>query len=77
MESEICSTTLSLGSLELSLQDVLRLRPGSIISLPLPDILEGVLQFAGNDWARVHMKMVEGCIEITVVTVGPVSEKFL
>jgi hypothetical protein len=58
--------SLCLGSLEMTLDEALSLRPGMKVEFDRPELLEGVIQIAGGDWARVRIALNESavCLEV-------------
>jgi hypothetical protein len=63
--SKLCAA-VSLGRIELDLEDLLALRPGSVISLPRPKELEATIAIGDTRWARVSLDTAGERLQLTV-----------
>ena len=57
---------LYLGELEMSISDLLDLRPGARIEFERPKNFQAIFQAAGGDWAKAEVTLTENgvCLEI-------------
>ena len=55
MSGDDIQVTLDLGSIELPLADLVRLRPGMTVEFERPAAFEGTIQVAGTPWATVQI----------------------
>ena len=74
MESQIYAE-LNLGQIELSMGDILKLRPGSTISFEKPKVISAALQFGDAAWALVDVRIGNDSIELSVREILPEAEK--
>jgi flagellar motor switch/type III secretory pathway protein FliN len=58
--------TLDLGEVELSLDELLALRPGSTVSFARPALLQGAIRVQGGLWALVDIECKEDEISLRV-----------
>jgi flagellar motor switch/type III secretory pathway protein FliN len=61
-----CCFTLSLGEIELSLEDALRLREGMVIEFERPQAFEAQLLLNGVPWAATQVELEERSVRLTV-----------
>jgi hypothetical protein len=69
--------TISLGSVELAINDLISLRPGSEICFEYNRFLEGSLIVSGCQWAKVRLEVNEGLgkLVVTELNVLPSSSE--
>jgi len=58
--------SLHLGSLEMSLNDFMRLRKGTVLKFKKPEMFSAVLSLEGNAWAKVDVKMEDEEVKLVV-----------
>ncbi|NMC64256.1 MAG: hypothetical protein GYA55_13920 [SAR324 cluster bacterium] len=58
--------SLNLGSLEMSLNDFMRLRKGAILKFKKPENFAAVLSLEANDWAKVDVQVEDEEIKLVV-----------
>ncbi len=66
MVQEDLVVTLSLGCLEVSATDLIRLREGMQIEFEKPCEMKGAIQVDGVDWAFVTVNLSEGNVSLKV-----------
>ena len=64
---ENCNVTLDLGQLQLSLTELLGLRPGNFLRFEKPACFQGVLRLNGHAWATVNIEIGKEDLSINVV----------
>lgn len=75
MGDDIISPTLNLGRVAISLREFLLLRPSDVLVFNLPSDLEGVLEFGGEEWARVQVEFETEHLRLRVLEVGAKTSK--
>ena len=60
------SVSMDLGEIELTVEELLSLRPGSKVSFVRPQTLSGCLRLSGGEWAYVDIALSESSMELTV-----------
>lgn len=63
---EAAQITLSLGALELALEDLIRLRPGMCIEFDAPEVFEGMLLVDGSPWLEAGVSLEERTLKVTI-----------
>lgn len=61
-----CSFTLSLGEIELSIEDALRLRAGMVIEFERPQVFEAQLLANGTPWGSAQVELQERGVRLVV-----------
>jgi|GEM_PF-4035423 len=61
--------TLNIGTVELSLDDLLMLRPGMTISFEKPTHFQATVEVGGQPWAMAAVHIGESEVELKVETV--------
>ncbi len=64
---EECNVTLSLGALELSIDDLLMLRPGMCIEFDAPEVFDGMLVVNGAPWLEAQVVLEERTLKVKIV----------
>ena len=64
---------LSLGEIGLSMDDVLDLRPGSVVEFKKPENWQGSLQIGSSEWARVAIDIRNDQLVLTVEEVAAID----
>lgn len=65
-ENAVCNVTLSLGAIELTLDDLLRLRPGMCIEFDAPESFEGMLVVDGAPWLEARVALEDRLLKVTI-----------
>jgi hypothetical protein len=68
MENELqgCAFALSLGDLELSLEDAMSLRPGMCVEFDAPPVFNGMLLLNGAPWCEADISLENRILRVTV-----------
>ena len=74
-ESRNMATSLSLGTIEMPLADLLSLREGSLIEFERPEKVEGVLQVMGSAWAVVQVSFGDERVLVEVKELVSLSQE--
>lgn len=68
---------INIGAIELSLADVLSLRPGSMIRFERPRVLEATIKIGDRAWADVELEIESHSISVKVMNIVPLKETLI
>ncbi|MBN8550216.1 MAG: FliM/FliN family flagellar motor switch protein [Deltaproteobacteria bacterium] len=68
MPTDVAQITLSLGAIEMSLEDLLLLRPGMCIEFEAPEVFDGMIMVNGVPWLEAEVKLHERSLTVKVAS---------